>query len=125
MDVEVYIKNIFTENEMHLTVEFIEDEQSQGFWEGISLHELRLKKDQEVLLPIKYVVTDAGLYDLSRIRYVLHKERNKAPIVIMHSIYEHIYLEVHSEKTFTKAKHLQHAPIAPTPPVVPTTTDLL
>ncbi len=31
---------------MVLTVEFMDDEQSSGFWEGTTLHELRLKKDE-------------------------------------------------------------------------------
>ena len=53
------------------------------------------------------MVTDAGLYDRSRIRYVLHKERNKAPIVIMHNIHEHIYMEVTNEKSFSKPKQPQ------------------
>jgi hypothetical protein len=42
------------------------------------------------------------LYDLSRIKYILHKEKNKAPAVIIHNTYERIYMEVSSEKSFSK-----------------------
>jgi hypothetical protein len=49
-----------------------------------------------VTLQINYIVTDSGLYDLSKIKYVLHKEKNKAPAVIIHNVYERIYMEVTS-----------------------------
>lgn len=58
-------------------------------------------------------MTEPGLYDLSRIKYTLLKERNKAPAVIVHSMHERLFMEVTTEKNFSKP----HKPVVVQPKV--------
>lgn len=45
-----------------------------------------------------------GIFDMSKIRYKLFKEKAKSPITIMHSQFENLFIEVVSDGMISKSE---------------------
>lgn len=80
---------------MRIKISFMDSNNSDASWEGITDRKLRLKMGCEALVHIAYVVVKPGIYNLAReIKYDI----NDGSEELRHSEYEQLYLTVRGER---------------------------
>lgn len=63
--ISIKLKNALYNDELKVTVNFIDSVSSDSSWEGVTERKLNLKMSSEAIIDVKYVVVRPGIYLLS------------------------------------------------------------